>query len=237
VAKGPEATAGQTPVEAPPGGASAPGTRPPAARAGAGRAPISPRRPQGSGGGAVPWLLAGAALAVGGFGVRVGLRYRPRKCSDCGTRLVRLDELSDDAHLTDGERVEEAVGSVDYDVWACRGCGQALKFRYGALMTRYSICPKCGAKTKSKAETTLRAASYTEGGLVEVTESCAACVYKSTTTYTTPVLHRRSTSSHGPWSSSGSRSSWHSSGSGSSSSGSSGFGGGHSSGHGASGGW
>lgn len=30
-----------------------------------------------------------------------------------------VDELEDDKYLKDGERIEEKLESVDYDVWLC----------------------------------------------------------------------------------------------------------------------
>ena len=40
--------------------------------------------------------------------------------------MVHLDEQADDAHLDTGQRFEEQLESVDYDVWVCPTCQYAL---------------------------------------------------------------------------------------------------------------
>jgi uncharacterized protein len=167
------------------------------------------------------------ALLTGG---RAWWRRRPRTCPTCRKRMVRLGEAEDDAHLSSGEKVEERLGSVDYDVWHCADCNQAIKVRWGAFTTRYGRCVQCGSVTKSSSTTTLQAATYTSGGLVRVDEHCAHCDHRSSSTRSTPMLQQSSSSS------SSSRSSFRSSSS-SSSSRSSFRSGGGSSGRGSSGRW
>jgi len=176
-----------------------------------------------------PWILGFAG--IGGIfsliGGRYYLRYRARTCPHCSAKMVLLCEEKDDEHLADPEVIEEQLGSVNYDVWACRECDQVLKIRYGKLFTRYSKCPKCWYITVYRIEGTVIAASYSHGGKVRVNEECKACHYHRTYYYHTPKKVRpSSSSSSGGWSSGG--------GGGRSSSG---FGGGSSSGRGASGGW
>jgi uncharacterized protein len=186
-------------------------------------------------------LLGGILLLLLIFAVPSFLRYRPRKCPRCKTKMVRLDEERDNAYLADPERLEEQIGSVDYDVWACPSCSQTIKLRYDRLRSGYSLCPDCGARTVSETSSTLLEATYSHGGEVRVDERCVHCTYHSSSTHSTPRLHRpdnddrySSSSSSGhslssSWSSSSSSSSHSSSGGG--------FGGGSSSGSGASGSW
>jgi uncharacterized protein len=198
---------------------------PPAARQPAFAQP--PQRPHS---GIFGWLFGGLGVAgMTTFGARKYLRYHGRRCPGCRGDMTRLGEAADDEHLTQGERAEEQLGSVDYDVWACGTCRETLKFRYGALFTRFSRCPQCQAKTKSKTKHTIRVATYAQGGLVEVEESCRNCSHRHSRTHSTPVLTDTTAASTSIWSSSGS--------SGASGSFDSGFSGGHSSGGGASGGW
>lgn len=186
-----------------------------------------------SGGGCLAFgggLTALVALLTGG---RSWWRRRPRTCPTCRKPMVRLGEAEDDAHLSSGERVEERLGSVDYDVWHCADCNQAIKLRWGAFTTQYGRCRQCGSVTKSSSTTTIQAASYTSGGLVQVDEHCAHCDHRSSFTRSTPMLQQSSSSSS---SCSSSRSSFRSSSSSSSSRSSSSSGGG-SSGRGSSGRW
>ncbi|MCP3137700.1 TPM domain-containing protein [Pyxidicoccus xibeiensis] len=167
-------------------------------------------------------LLAGGVGVLGAAGLagRALLRRRPRKCRACGGKRERLDEAADDDHIDAGQRREEKLGSVDYDVWWCNPCEDAVVERYGTLFTRYARCAQCRYVTSDKTTRTLRAATYDHGGEVEVTLRCKHCGNVSTSRHSTPRLTRSSSSS-----SSGSRSS------------SSSFGGGRSSGGGSSGSW
>src|SRR6185369_16746216 len=179
------------------------------------------------------------SLAISVGGIRWLARKRPRACSECGMKMERLDEVADDKHLTASEQTEESVGSVDYDVWLCPGCGVSDKLRYGAYFTRYSKCPQCSARTRLSTKQTIRSATYTCEGLVEILETCASCSYRSSSTYTTPVLVEtsRSSSSYSSSYSSSSSSFSSSSSSSSPSSSGSGFSGGSSDGGGSSGQW
>ena len=174
-----------------------------------------------------PWILG--ITGVGGicavFGGRYYLRYRPRHCPNCSEEMVLLKEEHDDTFLEDPEIVEENLGSVDYDVWACLKCDEVLKLRYGKLFTRYTKCPKCWYITVHRIERVLVNATYSHGGKVRVVEQCKSCNYHRSYTYRTPMKVRSTSSSSG------------SSFGGSSSGGGSGFGGGSSSGGGAGGGW
>lgn len=89
----------------------------------------------------IPWILGG--LGLSGLGLVVGgrywIRYRPRDCEVCNDRRVLLDEVSDDEFLDPPERIEERIGSVDYDVWACLTCEEVVKIRYGKFWTRFSF--------------------------------------------------------------------------------------------------
>jgi uncharacterized protein len=142
--------------------------------------------------------------------------------------MVLLGEAEDDAHLSPAERVEERLGSVDYDVWSCPSCAHAVKLRYGAFFTSYSRCPKCRAITVSRTTRTLRSATHSGTGLEEITERCEHCSYRHADRRRIPRLASPPTSAPGAGSSSGSSGSPGSS---------SGFSGGSSSGGGASGSW
>ncbi len=174
-----------------------------------------------------PYLLWGLGLGgvglVGSFlGARHYLRYRQRSCDTCRLDRVLLTEVQDDDFLDKPEQLEESLGSVDYDVWACLECEDVVKLRYGRWFTRYSRCPECNYVTRFKIKRTILPATRRSSGLVEVTERCKNCTYRRTRRYSTPRL---------PSPSSGSRGGVFSSGSGGSS------GGGFSSGGGASGRW
>lgn len=187
------------------------------------------------------WLIGGGGLAIvgGGVGLAAWLRRRPRACPSCRTPMQRLDEATDDAHLTSGQRAEERAGSVDYDVWACPSCPAVLVTRHGAWFSGHHTCPGCGAKTASDRSTVLESATEWSTGTERIDTRCAHCGHHEVRHRTIPRVQRRSSgSSFGG--STGRRSSgggFGSSGGGFRSSGGGSSGGGRSSGRGGGGGW
>ena len=108
--------------------------------------------PEPRGNSGLKWFLLGGGVAGGGggwFGVRRYFRYRTRTCPDCQIPMSRLSETADNAHLSESQRVEEKLRSVDYDVWSCPSCSNVQTFRYGALFTSYSKCPDCRAEDEA----------------------------------------------------------------------------------------
>lgn len=191
------------------------------------REPVPPSDPFGA-----VWLLGGAAAAGAGGIAAVRALFRERKCPHCSTTMIRLSEGEDDARLERSERLEENLGSVNYDIWTCPVCPAVEKVRWGAFFTRYAKCPRCRAVTKSHTISRLRAPTRASEGLERIDERCLHCGWEKTSDRTIPRLPEP-TSSSVDWSS-GSSSGGFSSSSGGFSSGSSG---GHSSGGGASGSW
>ena len=170
------------------------------------------------------------ALIFGGFRARRYMRYRQRRCPNCRTGMTRLDEVSDDVYLDSGQKVEELLKSVDYDVWKCPNCDTHELHRYGVFLADFKSCPQCHYHTLGSSQKTIRSATYESSGSARITRTCRHCKHKSSEIITLPKL--RHSSSSGSGSSSGG-SSYDSGGSSGSS-----FGGGSSSGSGgASGSW
>ena len=148
------------------------------------------------GGRSVPRMLGlgGLALLVGGGGAAAGTllvrrrrRLRPRPCPRGHGPMTRLPEAEDDAALEGGQRVEERVGSVDYDVWACPACDERLVIPY-RRWSSYEGCPRCRFRTVKKTSRTVRPATTGSTGLEEITLACANCDYRDVTRRTTPKL-------------------------------------------------
>jgi uncharacterized protein len=187
------------------------------------------RQPDGGGPiGALILTLTG--LGAAGIGGASYLRHRKRKCTHCGLQMQRLDEKGDDVYLDSGRRLEEVLGSVDYDVWHCGGCGNHQVLSYGSFLSSMATCPSCSYKTVEVVKHVLEHPTYTSQGRQRITKRCKHCSWHDEDIVTLPRLQR---------SSSGSRSL---SGGGSSRGGGGGWsggggGGGSSSGRGASGRW
>jgi uncharacterized protein len=159
-------------------------------------------------------LLAGGAALAGG----IWLLVRPHLCPKCRTKMVLLSEAQDDAHLQPSERTEERIGSVNYNIWHCPGCGEIRKTRWGRFFSGYSTCLSCSARTSISLYTTVLPATRNTTGLIRVDKRCAHCFHSRSYTYATPCLE--TSDAYLISSDSGSSSD-----------------GGHSSGHGASGHW
>ena len=167
-------------------------------------------------------------LVIWGFIKKRKLRLEVRVCQKCNIPMVRLDEDKDDFFLKDGQKIEEKIGSIDYDVWFCEKSKDVKIYAYEALFTSYSKCPSCRYKTYFVASDTVTVSpTCTSSGSGIRRYACKNCSYKTSSTYTIPARDcSKSSSSSG--------SSYRSS---SSSSSSSSFGGGRSGGGGAGGSW
>ena len=180
--------------------------------------PPSTGRDSGGGGGGVPTGIAAVgAMVLGVFGIGAYGRHRKRKCPECGTQMTRLDEASDDVYLDSGQKAEETLRSVDYDVWKCGACGRHALLPYRAWFSASHDCPSCRYRTVRVKRSTLQSPTYTSTGSERVERDCRHCRWHDERVVVLPRLQRSSSSS-----SSGSRSS---------------SGGGSSSGRGASGSW
>lgn len=73
-------------------------------------------------------------------------RNKPRSCPNCGTTMQKLDEQTDNQHLTSAQDYEERINSVDYDVWLCPNCNATEVLPYLNRAKSYAECPACGAR-------------------------------------------------------------------------------------------
>lgn len=177
-----------------------------------------------SNGSGIPWGkgLGGMAVLVAAvFAGRRWARNRPRKCPQCGKKMVRLSEVADNRELNTGQQLEEQLASIDYDVWECDCGGAPLILPYKKVLSGFQECEVCKFRTAKTKRKILSQPTYTSSGLAEDTTKCQSCGAVRTKQV---VLAKRTRST-----SSGGRSSSGSSGGGGSSfggSGSSGGGGG-----------
>lgn len=101
-------------------------------------------------------------------------RFRPRSCRECRNRMVLLRREERKNFLSEGERKEEELHSVDYDVWLCRSCDHTEKIPY-LCMSTYKECQKCQKITIQEKETVLTPATTASTGLARVDSLCLAC--------------------------------------------------------------
>jgi uncharacterized protein len=163
----------------------------------------------------VPFAIGGGLLALifGAAGARRWRRNRVRACPRCGRPMRRLGEAADDTKLEAGARVEEKIGSVDYDVWVC-DCGGSAVIPYRKWFSKFSECPTCHRRAASAKRKTIVPATTSSSGSAEDRFTCKACGAAWTVMIVLPELSTsRSSSSGGGGGSSGGGSSFGGSGS------------------------
>jgi uncharacterized protein len=139
--------------------------------------------------------------------------------------LELLSEQEDDPKLTSVQRLEEKIGSVDYDVWICPACLNQDTERYIKNFSGFKDCPECEARTfKEDAPVEVMAATTLSEGSARIDGRCVSCNHKGVRFITLSQLSDSSNSSS-------------SFGGGGGGGGGGGFGGGSSGGGGASGSW
>jgi uncharacterized protein len=117
------------------------------------------------------------------------LRVFPRKCPNCGARMKRLDEKSDNAYLTQAQDMEERINSVDYDVWLCGKCGEVDILPYVNSSKDYTVCPQCGARACAlSADRVIRKPTTFTEGRGEKIYCCRNCRRQSAVAYNIPKL-------------------------------------------------
>jgi uncharacterized protein len=160
-------------------------------------------------------------------------RNQPIACKQCGTMMHVLSEKKDNAYLTPGQRLEEKIHSMDYDVFLCEQCHHTVIFGYDMQSRNYTKCPQCKVKAWGQTKSyTLAKPTFSTNGVQRTVYTCLFCDYTENKDETLPRLHASAPS----YSSGGSSfSGWRSSGGRSSSGGS--FGGGRSGGGGSTSRW
>lgn len=103
-------------------------------------------------------------------------RNGKRLCPNCGEQMTKMDEVHDNDYLSPAQDLEEKVGSVDYDVWLCSGCGETDILPYVNRASTLTECEQCHARTASlSADRTIRRPSSSTEGLGMREYTCLNC--------------------------------------------------------------
>lgn len=151
-------------------------------------------------GGIWAWVLGALGLGGTGYGIKLWrrwLRLKPRTCSICGRKMRRLAEFEDDQYLAQGQQVEEALKSVDYDVWYCPYDDSTKIEGYKGWFSSYAVCPKCEHITMYSVRTVLTAATKSRAGKARVDYACKHCDHAYEEMVTIPRITESSSSSGG----------------------------------------
>jgi uncharacterized protein len=128
------------------------------------------------------------------YGANRYARYRKRRCPNCQTHMIRLDEVSDDVYLDSGQKIEEVLAAVDYDVWKCEACNYHTLHGYNRWFSAFKQCPQCSYRTLQTDSRTISSPTYTSTGTRLITRNCRHCSYHSEQRVTLPMLTRSSSS-------------------------------------------
>lgn len=117
------------------------------------------------------------------------MRSRHDKCPNCGEKMHKLDEETDNLYLSHGQDMEERLKSVDYDVWLCDRCGTTDVIPYVNSSSGFSVCPICGAKACTLTrDTVTRKPTTMSEGLGIKTYTCFNCHHNDNRKYTIAKL-------------------------------------------------
>jgi len=131
-------------------------------------------------------------------------RNHPRDCKQCQGAMHKLDEKADDEFLSEGQKMEEQLLAVDYDVWKCIACGAIDTWFYRDSLSGYQPCPKCKTITYSLiSNSILKSATYSSSGAGEEVHTCKFCGHSKKSKYTIAKLVASSSSDSGSSSSGG----------------------------------
>jgi uncharacterized protein len=148
-----------------------------------------------------PWPLYGVffvgGLGLVGGGVRGARVVHHKRCKQCKVWRTVLSEEADDAHLDDGQRREEELRSIDYDVYVCGKCSSVSVMPKRAWFSGYGRCSSCSYRTMKTYSSTIQAATTYSEGQAEVTEDCDHCNHHSVSYRTIPRIQESTSSSSG----------------------------------------
>ena len=100
-----------------------------------------------------------------------------------------LSEAEEDQYLNFRQQAEERVKSIDYDVWKCNVCDNYKVLPYEKMMTKFQVCPQCGAKTYSLiSDRIISPATTLTVGHGEKVHECANCHCRKVIPYVIPMI-------------------------------------------------
>ncbi|WP_160116065.1 TPM domain-containing protein [Candidatus Halocynthiibacter alkanivorans] len=141
-------------------------------------------------------LIAVLAALIAWWRLRIWRRNRVPRCPHDRLQMLRLGKERENEFLDAGEEVEERIGSIDYDVWECPGCGHAVTKAWPRWFKKFGACPSCNYSTLHSNKITIVAATSHAGGVERRDSRCANCDYRFSQQYATARLTSSSSSGH-----------------------------------------
>jgi uncharacterized protein len=141
-----------------------------------------------------PWgfLLTLLGVLGSGFVAIIWLMMRlfkggkPR-CESCAREMALLTEQEEDPFLQSGQKLEEAMGSVDYRVWKCSSCAQTRISPHKRWLSGVEQCPGCKLHT-IKRNTRMKLGHLQQRQQL-IVRDCDHCGFHDERTVTLPQTH------------------------------------------------
>ena len=119
------------------------------------------------------------------------LRHRAPACPRCTSQMRLANADEDRQWLSDGQRTERRIKSVEHDVWVCPACAYGLVRSYPNPSSHYKDCPKCGAKTyRLESERVITPPTYYSSGIGVRVYRCENCGHSDSDRYRIPHKQR-----------------------------------------------
>lgn len=131
----------------------------------------------------LPWLIVGIVffpallfLLIWIYCIAIRkIKKSSVQCS-CSNKMRLLSEKEEDKYLSRKAQIEEEIGSKNYDVWLCESCGNTVIYPYDKMLSIYTECPSCKAKTCYKqSEKVLKYPTSFRNGIMRKTFRCKNC--------------------------------------------------------------
>lgn len=107
-------------------------------------------------------------------------RFKPRISPQTGNKMKLLNELEEDAYLTEEMIEHELNFTYDYDVWIDEETGYKLIERYDGHL-HMLICPRCNFRTmKDYKEEIIKSPTYSQKGMLKKHYKCSYCDHEET---------------------------------------------------------
>lgn len=117
------------------------------------------------------------------------LRDTPPFCNSCKKIMIRITEDQEDSYLSQGQRAEERVKSIEYDVWECRGCKKKVVLDYSDLRSKAKTCPKCNHRTLLyQKKVIVESATTSNAGSGYKLSFCETCYFEAKEHFSIPRI-------------------------------------------------
>lgn len=100
-------------------------------------------------------------------------------CEHCGGHHPHFEETQEDHNLSEGQRIEQQIGSVRYRLYRCPHCAHQRALAFVQWSVQLKQCPQCLLRLMRISVRTTVAATEGHNGVQKVTEDCLYCEFHS----------------------------------------------------------